>query len=99
TTTINGIQYREILLDDNQTGGAPKISLDELKLYLSSVDNLTGYPGSFGTPFYDLDAGGDNAIIIDTSLSGAGSGKLDMVALIPSSLFGADNTKFVYLYS
>jgi len=110
--TIGGTGYREFLLDINQAGGdKTKISLDDLKIHLANSDVLTGYPdpatspfGSFGDPVYDLDAGtADNWILLDMALSGSGSGKLDMIALIPDDNFkdgtGAYLGDWLYLYS
>jgi hypothetical protein len=99
--------YREFLLDINQSGGSQsKLSLDDLKIHLAGSPALTGYPqpasspfGSFGEPIYDLDAGGDNWILLDAALSGSGSGKLDMIALIPKAKFDAGTGDWVYLYS
>ena len=93
----NGIAYREFCLDANQNSPFT-LSIDELKFYVESTGNLTGYPTNFTNLVYNLDAGGDNSITINATLN-AGSGKADMAALIPSALFGTDNSKYVYLYS
>ena len=96
---IGEVDYREFLLDVNEGGGNnSQLSLDELKIYVESTGDLTGYPSAFGTAVYDLDSGGDNWIVLDADLqSGSGSG--DMRAWIPSASFGTDETRFVYLYS
>ncbi len=100
--TVGGVQYREFLLDINQKASQPLLSLDELRLYVGGAGNLHGY-----SPFdrtlsglnavYDLDDGGDNWILLNARLN-QGSGKGDMLAYIPDSLFtgGGD---YVYLYS
>jgi hypothetical protein len=93
--TINGTVYREFCLDINQNG-QQILSLDELKIHVESTGNMSGYPGSFSTPIYDLGSG--NWVKMDYSLN-AGSGKADIDVLVPSALFGTDNNKYVYLYS
>ena len=95
---ISGVDYREFSLDLNENLPGSLISLDEMKIHIESVGNLSGYPGVFSTAIYDLDAGGDNWIEMDYSLN-HGSGKGDVAVLVPSSLFGTDDSKFVYLYS
>ena len=92
TVVANGITYREFALDINQ-GNPTLLSLDQLKFYVDASPSLTGYPGSFPAPVYDLDQGGDSYIKLDQSVSGSGSGLLDMLALIPSSVFGNDDSK------
>ena len=97
---IGGIAYREFCLDINQ--GNPKtLSLDELKIHIASTGNLTSYNtnAAFGTAIYNIDAAGDNYVKMDAGLNSSGSGAGDIVVLVPSSLFGTDDTKFVYLYS
>ena len=99
TVSVLGVLYREFMLDINETGGDPSfISLDKLKIHIESVGDLTGYDANFSTPVYDLDHGADNWIRLDYDLA-SGSGSGDMFAFIPSSLFGSDGNKFVYLYS
>jgi len=95
--TVGGIDYREFYLDINQNSQV-MLSLDELKFYLAATGNLTNYPTGFGAAIYDLDAGGDNWVKMNYSLN-PGSGRADIVALVPSNLFGSDNNKYVYLYS
>jgi hypothetical protein len=99
TVTINSILYREFTLDINQNSGdtGSILSLDDLKLYLESTPNLTGWSGSFGDPLYSLDDANDNWIKLDYDLNG-GSGNGDMLAYIPDDLFTGPN-QYVYLYS
>jgi hypothetical protein len=94
---FGGTDYREFWLDINQNQTHNILSLDILKIHTASVSNLTGYPTNFGAPIYDLDAGGDNYVLLDYLLN-PGSGKGDMLLFIPDSAFiGAGD--YIYLYS
>ena len=84
---MNGTDYYEFVLDANEN--TPEISLEQLKIHVDSSSTLSGYPGSFPSPVYDLDSGGDNWVKLDASVAGSGSGRLDMAALIPTSLIGS----------
>jgi hypothetical protein len=101
---VGGVAYREFLLDINQNQSSPLLSLDQFKLYLGTQGNLTGYNAASGTlpgatPVYDLDAGGDHWVALNSSLS-SGSGSGDMFALVPDQLFtSAQGDPNVYLYS
>ncbi len=95
---MGGMLYREFMLDINQKGtvSGSLLSLDTMEIYLADAGNLTGYPGGLGTLIYDMDAGGDEWILLDYKLN-HGSGSGDMLAYIPDSLLvGGD---YVYLYS
>jgi hypothetical protein len=97
---IDGVDYREFLLDIGEPGSASLLSLDTIEIYLADSGSLTGYPtfGGSATKVYDLDlnAGGDSWIILDSNLN-SGNGWGDMFAYIPNSVFtGGD---YVYLYS
>lgn len=94
---IDGIDYREFLLDINQDG-QNILSLDDIKIYLEATPDISGWPDNFSTPLYDLDNGGDNWIKLDETLN-AGSGHGDMLALIPDSLFTGPESQYVYLYA
>ncbi len=94
---IGGIDYREFFLDINQDGQRI-LSLDELRISIRGSGNQTGYSTIFATPIYDLDAGGDNWIMLDDWVN-TGSGHGDMLALIPDSLFTGPENKYVYLYA
>jgi hypothetical protein len=104
--TFGGTKYREFLLDINQNVTHHILSLDELTFYQAATGTLTNYSPNFvtrnstnpafGTPIYDLDAGGDNYVKLDDNF-GAGSGKGDMLLFVPNSVFGAGN--YIYLYS
>lgn len=89
--TINGQQYREVILDVNEPRRSATISLDELKVYVSNNPNLRGYNSRTGTiggvrPVYDLDAGrGDNFIRLNAALNNrVGTG--DVTVAIPADL-------------
>ena len=95
--TINGTDYREFLLDVNEVTGSNLIYLETLEFYIETDPAISVY-ANLSTPIYDLDENdASNRIIINYSLN-AGSGDGDMLAHIPSSLFGTDGTKYVYLY-
>jgi hypothetical protein len=97
TVNVGGTNYYQFLLDINQTGEDPLLSLDQIKIYQSGTAGLhTGFPVGFGTLVYDLDAGVDSWINLNYNLN-TGSGSGDMFAYIPTSLFGAD--PFVYFFS
>ncbi len=101
--TVNGVSYYQFLLDINQTGSDPLISLDRLKIYTSTNPALTGDLNSVTGPnalnsslVYNLDAGTDSWINLNYNLN-TGSGSGDMFAYIPTSLF-PQNTSGLYLY-
>ena len=84
---IGGTDYREFLLDINQTSNNPLLSLDQIKIYLGSSGGLTTATLSdLGTLVYNLDASANNWIKLDYSLN-SGSGSGDMLAYIPNSVF------------
>ena len=96
--TLNGIQYREFLLDVGEGGGNNFLSLDQIKIWLRPTGgDTTTTLASFGTPLFDLDGNGDNTIKLKGSLN-PGNGKGDMFAYIPNSLFGGSDP-YVLLYS
>ena len=95
--TIGGTDYREFCLDINQNDAY--LSLDELRVYVASTGNLTGYPNAFGTAIYDFDAGEDSWLKMNYDLNSGGSGKGDVIFLLESDLFGSDQSQYVYLYS
>jgi hypothetical protein len=101
TTTLNGISYFQILLDVNEPNGSKSlITLDSLQLYTSAQGSqTTSNVSSLGTLRYNLDATGDNSVIIDASRN-HGSGSGDVYIYIPTSNFaGTAPTDFVYLYA
>lgn len=105
--TINGVQYREFLLDINQTAteDGRLLSLDEIQVFTSNTPNQStesfnavGVVALDGTLIYRLDSAMDNWIKLNYFLN-HGSGSGDMFMYIPSALFGPDDSRFVYLYS
>jgi hypothetical protein len=103
---VNGVNYREFLLDINQDQKSPLLSLDEVQMFLGATGNLTGYDTSTGTatlsglaPVFDLSPGGSTEVLLNSALtSGLGSG--DMALLVPDANFaGADPNSYLYLYS
>jgi hypothetical protein len=102
--TVNGVAYREFLLDINQKSSDSKLSVDEVRIFLGGTSNLTGYDTTAKTlagkaAVFDLDAGGDVSILLDARLN-SGSGSGDMFLLVRNDAFaGADPGTFVYLYS
>src|SRR5262249_54424053 len=96
---INGTAYRQFLLDVNEgvaSSTTQLISLDKLQLFQSNTPGVNNY-ANLGTKVYDLDAGGDNSVILDASLN-TGPGLGDMYAYVPDALFDP-NLQYVYLYS
>ena len=102
--TIDGVAYREFLLDINQKASSAALSLDEVRIYLGNAANLTGYNANDHTlagmtAVFDLDSAGDVSVKLNANLN-SGSGSGDMKLLVPQSLFaGQDPGSFVYLYS
>ncbi len=96
--TINGTAYRQFLLDINETGSktGPLLSLDRIQVFQANSGSLNNYP-NLGKQIYDLDAGGNNSILLNYDLN-PGSGAGDMFAYIPDSLFDR-SIPYVYLYS
>jgi hypothetical protein len=105
--TIGTTEYREFLLDINQTGSDPLITLNDLQIFMGTatasggtVDAATGLLTGIGqTMVYDLDSKGNVAVDLNYKLN-AGSGSGDLFVYIPNSLFtGATTTTLVTLYS
>jgi SdrD B-like domain len=99
--TVNGVAYREFLLDINQKQSSPELSLDQLRIYVGNSGNLTGYDPTTNqlagmTPVYDLGAG--NVVLLNSALS-HGSGSGDMQLLVPDAQLTAAAGNFIYLYS
>jgi hypothetical protein len=103
---VNGVNYRQFLLDINQKASSPLLSVDEVRIFLDGKAGDTGYNPTTHTlagiaPVFDLDAGpqGDVSVLLNSSLNN-GSGSGDMFLLVPDSAFAnADLNTHVYLYS
>jgi SdrD B-like domain len=100
----DGVPYREFLLGINEQRKTALLSLDELRVFLGSTSNLTGYNtntkrlGGVNASF-DMDSGGDVAVLLNANLNRR-NGVVDAIVLIPDAAFtGADPNSFVYLYS
>src|SRR5215813_1236327 len=104
--TVEGVAYRQFVLDINEAANRGLLSLDKLQIWQEESGSLTGFaPGAgfAGTHTnylaYDLDAGGDTWIALNSGLS-SGSGKGDMTLLVPDSDFINDAAhRYVTLYS
>lgn len=104
---IGGIDYRQFLLDVNETSAAGTqeqyVSLDQVLLFLGGTANSNSTDLSDGGPLgdivYNMDAGSDSWVALNYALN-AGSGSGDMFLYIPDSLFsGYASTDQVVLYS
>lgn len=94
---IDGINYREFLLDTAEPSGN-SLTINTLKFYLLSAGDIANYAVNIGTNTakYDLDGAGDTSILLDNLTSG--NGNADMFAYIPTSSFSGTN-QYLYLYS
>lgn len=92
---IDGVNYRQFMLDINQTSANPLLTLSSLRIYLAATGDITSL-ASLGAAIYDLDGAGASDIYLDYSLN-HGSGSGDMFAYIPDALFVG--SPYVYLYS
>ncbi|HEV8292946.1 MAG TPA: PEP-CTERM sorting domain-containing protein [Tepidisphaeraceae bacterium] len=95
--TIDGVLYREFLLDINESNNTSLLSLNDVQLFLASDPALIGY-ANLGTPIYKMDAGANNSVKLDYSLN-SGSGSGDMVMYVPDANFDPTSGQFVYLFS
>jgi|RhiMethySRZTD1v2_1073278.scaffolds.fasta_scaffold164841_2 hypothetical protein len=99
TTCAPGAQYYEFHLDINEAGGGNEwLSLDDVRLFWSTQDNLATEPfPSPATQVYNMT---DTLHILMNFQVESGSGKDDMTMLIPVALLaGAGQNDFIYLYS
>jgi hypothetical protein len=101
TRSIDGTDYKEFMLDINQTSANSHISLDQVKIYTSLVGSqTTSTIDNLGNLVYEMDTVTDNNWVhLDYALN-AGSGQGDMRMLVPVSAFGNITSEtFIYLYS
>jgi hypothetical protein len=100
--TIAGVLYAAFLLDINESNGGTNnfLSLDSVQIYTSPTPGQTTTSlSSLGTLRYDLDAGADNWVRMDASLS-HGSGSGDLYMYVPASAFvGVTANDYLYLYT
>lgn len=101
---IGGTNYREFLLDINENSGSINslLSLDDLRLFVSTSSDLTGFvPASntftSGSSTLIYSFGASDWIKLDYDASN-GSGKSDMIAHIPGFESYDESTYYVYLY-
>src|SRR5215831_2680623 len=106
----NPIFYYEFLLDAHQSNSKPLLSLDEIGFYVSGtkVDpdkydqgtHVLSAGGTALTKIDDLNPTNDKGTYVKIStVFDAGSGRPDMFMDVPTSLFGADKTQYLYLYT
>jgi len=111
--TVGGVDYRSFLLDINQEGSDPRLSLNQLQFFTAPGDPGTTFTrnATGATQLLTLGSGANTAtevfrmsslanpydLQLDYSLN-SGSGSGDYTFLIASSLFGTGDKKVV-LYS
>ena len=98
TQTFNGIIYYEFLLDINQEGNDPGLSLDQLQICTSATGGQTVANTCPGSLVFNFDAGTDREVALNYNLN-SGSGSGDLLVYIPQSLLGTNGSTYVYLYS
>lgn len=104
TVTVDGVVYREFLLEINETACRPFLSLDQLKIFVGKTGDLRGYCSWTGQlaghdAVFDLDGAGNVSVKFNANLN-RGTGTGDAVVLIPDAVFASFKpTDFVYLYS
>jgi hypothetical protein len=95
-TTVGTDTFMRFLLDINQTGTNPLISLDEVQIYISTVPDQSIEPVlgqadtlALGTKVYQMDTPtSNNGVLLNFALN-SGSGSGDMFLDIPLALFTA----------
>ena len=106
--TLAGTQYREFLLDINETSPGGLLSLNQVQIFLSAnqaPDNLAAagtppilvFPGA-NEVFRMSQAGNTDDIILDYNRN-PGSGGGDMLLYVANSLFTGAATQWVTLFS
>lgn len=108
TINIGGRNYRQFMLDVNQTGASPLLTMESLQIWVGTQGDYSDYaswdqtdPTAAPAKVFDMDIGpdGDSSVLIDYSLE-SGSGTGDMIVYIPESAFaGRAASDYVYLYS
>ena len=102
----NGIDYVEFILDINQTKDNPLLSLDNVQVYASTSNTLSGMDPAACTLtgascVYDMDAGSNQAILLNYTLNNGSGNGFDMSLFVPTSVFNGftPSATYVYLYS
>jgi uncharacterized repeat protein (TIGR01451 family) len=109
STNQGGTDYYVFRLDMNEPGNAggadAPINLNEFKLYTSATvatsgnyvaNDGSGDPGLNFTKIFDLDAGGDNTLLMKDLSSGSGGD--DYLVLVSKSLVDAAPNTYLSLY-
>ncbi len=106
--TVDNTDYVPFLLDINESASSKKrlLSLDDVKIFTTQASGISNptvqslLNDSRLTLRYDMDAGGNNSVLLDYGRNGGGSGTADMALLVPASVFlGASLSDTLYLYS
>lgn len=103
---IEGVAYREFLLDVNQTAANPYLSLDKFQIWLTDNPEITGYDletYSFdtteATKVYDLDEGNEEVYLkLDYRIS-SGSGRDNYRVYIPQENFDGVDGEYVVIFA
>jgi len=98
---IGGTDYRQFMVDVNETTKNPQVTLEEMRIYVAEAGNLTGYNAKNRTlsgngPIWDMDGAGNVSVKLNAQLN-AGTGMGDAFVYIPSAFFGTST--YVYVYS
>jgi len=94
--TVGGIKYLQLSVDFGSASGA---TISEVKVWTNSVSTInqstfSGLSTALGATMYDL---GSNTINVSNVPSG--SGNANLVIDIPYSLFPADHSQYVYVWT
>jgi len=110
TVTIGSTTYREFVLDINETGSNPLLSVSDIQVFLTNTGNQSVQTFDSKNQLnladskliYRLDGNGtpgqDDSIKMNYSLN-SGSGSGDMIMLVPNSLFTGGYTQVVLFSS
>lgn len=99
--TVNGVAYRQFLLDIDQWRFAPRLTLNQLRIFVADTGDLSGYNPwtrqlAGRTAVFDLDAQSNVTVKLNAGLN-RGPGMGDAEILIPDAVFGG--ATYVYLFS
>lgn len=112
---INGVDYRQFILDINQTSANPKLSLNQIQIFQSAADVGTNPAGltaagkgsapvvafNNATEVFRMNNASDSSFYeIQLDYSlNSGSGSGDMYLYVRDSDFKASNSSYITLYS